>query len=288
MQAQAYRQRSDAHRESVHRRHRCAAVAPPMNSIADSLLLAAQLISRADADLWRVVGLSLRVSATACAIGATAGLCLGAWLAVARFRGHGVAVWLVNSLLALPSVVVGLLVYLLLSRSGPLGPFGLLFTPPAMIIAQAALIALGEWGILFTPTAMVIAQSLLVVPLIAALARRLVLDGLRDGGDQLRSLGAGPFTSALLMLLHERFGVLTVLLTAFGRAVSEVGAVMIVGGNIDGFTRVMTTAIALETSKGDLPLALGLGFVLLAVVGVVNGVILLLQGRTSIEREAYV
>jgi ABC-type tungstate transport system substrate-binding protein len=253
-------------RESA-QRSRCAATARDnMNSIADSLLLAAQLISQADADLWRIVGLSLQVSATACAIGALAGLCLGAWLAVARFPGHGVAVWAVNSLLALPSVVVGLLVYLLLSRSGPLG----------------------QWGILFTPTAMVIAQSILVVPLIAALSRRLVRDGLREGGDQLRSLGAGPFQSALLMLLHERFGVLTVLLTAFGRAVSEVGAVMIVGGNIDGFTRVMTTAIALETSKGDLPLALGLGFVLLAVVGVVNLVIVLMQGRTSIEREVYV
>jgi ABC-type tungstate transport system substrate-binding protein len=236
-----------------------------MNSIADSLLLALQLITRSDGDLWRIVALSLRVSATACLVGALAGLCLGAWLAVARFRGYGVVVWLVNTLLALPSVVVGLMVYLLLSRSGPLG----------------------EWGILFTPTAMVIAQSILVVPLIAALSRRLVLDGLRDGGDQMRSLGAGPFQSALLMLLHERFGVLTVLLTAFGRAVSEVGAVMIVGGNIDGFTRVMTTAIALETSKGDLPLALALGLVLLGVVGLINGVIATMQGRTSLEREVY-
>jgi ABC-type tungstate transport system substrate-binding protein len=237
-----------------------------MNAIADSLLLAAQLILRADADLWRIVGLSLRVSTTACVLGALSGLCLGAWLAVTRFPGHGIAVWGINSLLALPSVVVGLLVYLLLSRSGPLG----------------------ELGILFTPTAMVIAQSVLVVPLIAALSRRLVLDGLRDGGDQLRSLGAGPFQSALLMLVHERFGVLTVLLTAFGRAVSEVGAVMIVGGNIDGFTRVMTTAIALETSKGDLPLALALGIVLLGVVGLVNLLIIAVQGRTSIEREVYV
>ncbi|HVO08636.1 MAG TPA: ABC transporter permease [Burkholderiaceae bacterium] len=237
-----------------------------MNSITDSVLLAAQLISRADPELWRIVGLSLRVSTTACAIGAGIGLCLGAWLAVARFPGHGVAIWLVNSLLSLPSVVVGLLVYLLLSRSGPLG----------------------ELGVLFTPTAMVVAQSILVVPLIAALSRRLVLNGLRDGGDQLRSLGAGPFQSALLMLVHERFGVLTVLLTAFGRAVAEVGAVMIVGGNIEGFTRVMTTAIALETSKGDLPLALALGLVLLGVVGVVNLVVIAMQGRTSLEREVYV
>jgi ABC-type tungstate transport system substrate-binding protein len=236
-----------------------------MQSIFDSVLLALQLITRADADVWRIVALSLRVSATACAIGALAGLCLGAWLAVARFRGHRVAVWLINTLLALPSVVVGLIVYLLLSRSGPLGAMGILFTPAAMVIAQ----------------------SILVVPLIAALSRRLVLDGLRDGGDQLRSLGAGPFQSALLMLLHERFGVLTLLLTAFGRAVSEVGAVMIVGGNIDGFTRVMTTAIALETSKGDLPLALALGLVLLGVVGLVNLLIAAVQGRTSLEREAY-
>ena len=164
---------------------------------------------------------------------------------------------MLNTLLALPSVVVGLLVYLLLSRAGPLGAL----------------------GILFTPTAMVIAQTILVVPLIAALARRLVLNALRDGGDQLRSMGAGPVGSALLMLLHERLGVLTIVLTAFGRAIAEVGAVMIVGGNIDGVTRVMTTAIALETSKGDLPLALALGIVLLAVVGLVNLFIALLQGR---------
>jgi len=234
-----------------------------MQSLFDSVLLAVQLISRGDADLWRIVVLSLRVSATACLLGALAGLGLGAWLAVARFPGHRAAVWAINTLLALPSVVVGLIVYLLLSRSGPLGAL----------------------GILFTPTAMVIAQSILVVPLIAALSRRLVIEGLRDGGDQLRSLGAGPLLSALLMLLHERFGVLTVLLTAFGRAVSEVGAVMIVGGNVDGFTRVMTTAIALETSKGDLPLALALGLVLLGVVGVVNLVIGAVQRRTSIERE---
>lgn len=237
-----------------------------MHSVAESLLLAVEMATRGDANLWRIVALSLRVSALACVVGALLGLALGAWLAVARFPGRSAAVWAVNSLLALPSVVVGLLVYLLLSRSGPLG----------------------SWGILFTPSAMVIAQSILVVPLIAALARRLVLQALSEGGDQLRSLGASPFQSALLMLVHERFGVLTVLLTAFGRAVSEVGAVMIVGGNIEGFTRVMTTAIALETSKGDLPLALALGVVLLAVVGLVNGLVMLMQSRTSLEREAYV
>ena len=225
--------------------------------MADSLALALQLIAQADAQLLGIVALSLRVSVTACALGAVLGLLLGAWLAVARFPGHGALVWAVNTLLALPSVVVGLLVYLLLSRSGPLG----------------------SWGLLFTPTAMVIAQSILVVPLIAALARRLVADALAGGGDQLRSLGAGPLTAALLMLLHERLAVVTVLLTAFGRAVAEVGAVMIVGGNIAGVTRVMTTAIALETSKGDLPLALALGAVLLGVVGLLHLVIGLLPTR---------
>ena len=228
-----------------------------MNTLHDSLVLAWQLIVGLDAALLRIVALSLQVSGTACLIGAVFGLWLGAWLAVARFRGHGLLVWAVNTLLALPPVVVGLLVYLLLSRTGPLG----------------------ELGILFTPSAMVVAQSVLVVPLIAALSLRLVRSALLDGGEQLRSLGAGPVQSALLMLLHERLGVLTVLLTAFGRAVAEVGAVMIVGGNIDGVTRVMTTAIALETSKGDLPLALALGIVLLAVVGVVNGLIGLVQVR---------
>ena len=222
-----------------------------MNTVTDSLGLAIDLIARADPELLRIATLSLRVSGSACALGAIIGLVLGAWLAVARFPGHRLLIGLLNTLLALPSVVVGLLVYLLLSRAGPLG----------------------AWGILFTPQAMVLAQSVLVIPLIAALARRLVANALREGGDQLRSLGAGPMTGALLLLLHERVGVLTVLLTAFGRAIAEVGAVMIVGGNINGVTRVMTTAIALETSKGDLPLALALGLVLLGVVGVINLVI---------------
>jgi ABC-type tungstate transport system substrate-binding protein len=235
-----------------------------MNTVADSLGLAARLIVDADAALWHIVGLSLRVSGTACVLGAAAGLLLGTWLAVARFRGQGVLVWALNTLLALPSVVVGLLVYLLLSRAGPLGPL----------------------GILFTPTAMVIAQSILVVPLIAALSRRLVLDALRDGGDQLHSMGATPLQAGGLLLLHERFAVLTILLTAFGRAIAEVGAVMIVGGNIDGVTRVMTTAIALETSKGDLPLALALGIVLLGVVGMVNLAVAAMQGRSALAREA--
>jgi len=235
-----------------------------MSSISDSLLLAVGLILHVDVALMQIVGLSLRVSASACVIGAAIGLWLGPWLAVARFPGHQAVVWLLNTLLALPAVVVGLVVYLLLSRAGPLGPL----------------------GILFTPTAMVIAQSILVVPLIAALSRRLVLNALRDGGDQLRSMGASALTGALLMLVHERAAVLTILLTAFGRAVAEVGAVMIVGGNIDGVTRVMTTAIALETSKGDLPLALALGLVLLAVVALLNLVISLITRPAAAEREA--
>ena len=230
-----------------------------MNDLAHGLQLALALITGADSQLWGVVALSLRVSGSACLLGAALGLALGAALAVARFPGHRLLVGVLNTLLALPSVVVGLVVYLLLSRAGPLG----------------------SWGILFTPTAMVLAQSILVVPLVAALARRLVLSALVEGGDQLQSLGAGRFTTAALLLLHERFAVLTVLLTAFGRAIAEVGAVMIVGGNIDGVTRVMTTSIALETSKGDLPLALALGLVLLGVVALLNGLMALLQWRAG-------
>ncbi len=235
-----------------------------MDTIAQSLKLALDLIAQFDARLLAIVGLSLRVSASACVIAALLGLLAGAFLAAVKFPGRRVAVWFVNTMLALPPVVVGLVVYLMLSRSGPLG----------------------QLGILFTPAAMVVAQTVLLLPLVAALARRLVVDALADGGEQMRSLGAGPVTAALLMLLHQRHGVLTVLLTAFGRAVAEVGAVMIVGGNIDGATRVMTTAIALETSKGDLPLALALGIVLLSVVGLVNLVVALLQARGADTREA--
>jgi tungstate transport system permease protein len=224
-------------------------------------VMAAVQAAVADAALWQIVALSLRVSTTACALGAGFGLLLGAWLAVARFPGHAVVVGVLNTLLALPSVVVGLVVYLLLSRSGPLG----------------------SWGILFTPTAMVMAQSILVVPLIAALTRQLVKTPAR-GRRRVAAMGAGRLLSALLLLAHERLAVLTVLLTAFGRAMAEVGAVMIVGGNIDGVTRVMTTAIALETSKGDLPLALALGMVLLGVVAVINLAAGLLQRRGQAAR----
>ena len=227
----------------------------PLSAFVESVRTAAELIVHADAVLLRTVALSLAVSGSATACAALLGLALGAWLAVAHFPGHRLLVLFLNTMLALPAVVVGLVVYLLLSRSGPLG----------------------SWGILFTPTAMVIAQTILVLPVIAALTRQLVGDSLRDGGDQLRSMGAGPLVCALLMLVHDRWAVLTVLIAAFGRAIAEVGAVMIVGGNIDGYTRVMTTTIALETSKGDLPLAMALGIVLLAVVGVVNTLLGLAQ-----------
>ena len=227
-----------------------------MSAFAESLSTAVGLVRDADPQLTQIVLLSLSVSGVACLIGAVFGLAGGAWLAVTRVPGRRVLTAALNTLLGLPSVVVGLIVYLLLSRSGPLG----------------------SWGILFTPKAMVIAQSILVLPVIAALSRQLVADSLREGGDQLGSMGAGPMTRSLLMLVHERWSVVTVLLTAFGRAVSEVGAVMIVGGNIDGVTRVITTTIALETSKGDLPLALALGLILLVVVGVINAAVALSPG----------
>ena len=228
-----------------------------MNDVAQSLRTALDLISSGDAVLLRTVALSLGVSASACVLAATFGLLAGAWLAVAQFPGHRVLLLLLNTLLALPSVVVGLAVYLLLSRGGPLGAMGILFTPAAMVIAQ----------------------TVLVLPVVAALSRQLVADSLRDGGDQLLSMGAGPLVCALLMLLHDRWAVVTVLLTAFGRAIAEVGAVMIVGGNIAGVTRVMTTSIALETSKGDLPLALALGLVLLTVVALLNTAMALIATR---------
>ena len=234
------------------------------SGFADSLRAAWALVSSFDARLAEIVALSLGVSASACALAAGFGMAAGAWLAVARFPGHRAIVAALNTLLALPSVVVGLVVYLLLSRSGPLG----------------------SWGILFTPRAMVVAQTILVLPVVAALTRQLIADAWRGNGEQLRSMGAGAVASAALLLLHERLALVTVLLTAFGRAISEVGAVMIVGGNIEGVTRVMTTAIALETSKGDLPLALGLGLVLLALVGAINAAIALVQRQQGVHAEA--
>ena len=223
----------------------------------DAAHTALALLWNFDARLAQVVALSLYVSGTACLLATGLGMALGAWLAVARFPGHRALVVLLNTLLALPSVVVGLGVYLLLSRAGPLGSLGILFTPAAMIVAQ----------------------TVLVLPVVAALTRQLVADAWHGNGEQLRSMGASPAVAAALLLLHERLALVTIGLAAFGRAISEVGAVMIVGGNIDGVTRVMTTSIALETSKGDLPLALGLGLVLLGVVGLLNAAIALLQRR---------
>ena len=230
-----------------------------MGAFTQSLQTALDLLLQADPTLWRIVALTLAVSGSASLFGAVIGLSAGAWLAVTPFASRRVLIAGLNTLLALPSVVVGLVVYLLLSRSGPLGSMGLLFTPGAMVIAQ----------------------TVLVLPIVAALTRQLVADTQREAGDPLRSMGARPLVAAFLMLLHERWAVLTVLLTAFGRAVSEVGAVMIVGGNIDGVTRVITTAIALETSKGDLPLALALGLVLIGVVAVINAAIALAQRLQS-------
>jgi tungstate transport system permease protein len=206
------------------------------------------MVARGDPNLVEIVALSLRVSFTAVVVATLVALPVGAVLAVARFPGRQAAIVVLNALLGLPAVVVGLAVYLLLSRAGPLG----------------------ELGILFTPAAMVVAQAVLIFPLIAALARQAVADAWRDYEEQLRSLGATTRASALALLHDVRFTLVTIVLAAFGRAIAEVGAVMIVGGNIDGVTRVMTTAIALETSKGDLPLALGLGFVLLAIVLAIN------------------
>ncbi len=226
-----------------------------MNSFSDSATTALQLILSGDASLWAIVLRSLAVSATACLLACGLGLVLGAWLAVARFSGRGLVLTLLNTFLAVPSVVVGLVVYLLLSRSGPLGFLGWLFSFQAMVVAQA----------------------ILVLPLVTALTRQVVEDADRSHGEQLSSMGAGLGLRSLLLAWDERYALLMVLITAFGRAISEVGAVMIVGGNIEGFTRVMTTAIALETSKGDLPLALGLGIVLLAVVLLLNSLVALLR-----------
>ena len=222
-----------------------------MNSFSGSLTAAFSLLTGMDALLLDVVLRSLAVSASACVIASSLGLLLGAWIGVSRFRGRGMVLALLNTALALPSVVVGLVVYLLLSRSGPLGFLGWLFSFKAMVLAQ----------------------SVLVLPVVVALVRQTIDDADRKHGEQFSSLGAGPFMRSVILLWDERFALLTVLMAAFGRAISEVGAVMIVGGNIDGFTRVMTTSIALETSKGDLPMALALGMVLLAVVLLLNGLI---------------
>ena len=198
--------------------------------------------------LTEIVALSLAVSLASTFCSMLLGLPLGAAVAIARFPGRGAVIVALTAAMGLPPVVVGLVVYLLLSRAGPLGQFGLLFTP----------------------TAMVVAQTVLIVPLIAALTRQVIEDAWTEYREQLRSLNASSLQSAMTLLWDTRWSLVTVLLAGFGRAASEVGAVIIVGGNIDGVTRVMTTAIALETSKGDLPLALGLGVVLMTIVIALN------------------
>ena len=233
--------------------------------MTDSLFNALGLVLRGDPVLWAIISRSVAVSAVACALACVFGLVLGAWLGVARFAGRPVVLAVLNTLLALPSVVVGLLVYMLLSRSGPLGFLGWLFSFKAMVLAQAAL----------------------VLPVVTALTRQAIEDAQTAHGEQLQSMGAGTALRSLLLAWDERYALLTVLIAAFGRAISEVGAVMIVGGNIDGFTRVMTTAIALETSKGDLPLALGLGAVLLLLVLLLNaGVAVIKHWRERVEVQA--
>ena len=220
-----------------------------MTDFSDAFGAALGLVLGFDADLAEIVGLSLRVSFLAVAIATTVGLPVGAAIALYRFPGRAALLVAMNALMGLPPVVVGLIVYLTLSRAGPLGVFGLLFTPAAMIFAQV----------------------LLVTPIIAALTRQVIEDLWVEYEEQLRSLGAGPGRAVPALLWDGRYSLLTAVLAGFGRASAEVGAVMIVGGNIDHVTRVMTTAIALEVSKGDLALALGLGIVLMALSLGVNG-----------------
>jgi tungstate transport system permease protein len=219
------------------------------------------LLAAFDPDLAEIVSLSLEVSLSAVGIAALIGLPLGAALGIARFPGRGVVLVLLNALMGLPPVVVGLVVYLLLSRAGPMGSFGLLYSPAAMVVAQA----------------------ILVTPIVAAITRQTVEDLHAEYDEQLRVLGIGPLAAVRTLLWDARYSLLTGLLAGFGRAVAEVGAVIIVGGNINHVTRVMTTAIALETSKGDLALALGLGIILLGIAVVVNGAVMALRmtaGRT--------
>ena len=230
-----------------------------MTDIGEAFAAAFSLVYHLDRDLGEIVILSLQVSLAAVAVASVIGLPLGAAVALFRFPGRGAIVVLLNALMGLPPVVVGLVVYLVLSRAGPLGVLGLLFTP----------------------TAMVIAQVLLVTPIIAALARQVIEDMWREYEEQLRSLGATPRRALMALLWDGRASLLTAVLAGFGRAVAEVGAVMIVGGNIDHVTRVMTTAIALEVSKGALALALGLGIVLVALSIAVNVAAALLRGTLA-------
>ncbi len=223
---------------------------------------ALQMVLTGDPALYAIVWLSIVVSMSAVALAALIGVPFGALIALTRFPGREGAIVVLNALMGLPPVVVGLGVYLLLSRSGPLGPFGLLFTPQAMIVAQTVLVA----------------------PIIAALTRQTVEDLWAEYRDELIAMDVGPFRRIATLVWDARFSLVTALLAGFGRAAAEVGAIIIVGGNIDGFTRTMTTAIALETSKGDLPLAIGLGMVLITIVVLINA--LAWSARRAGERYA--
>jgi tungstate transport system permease protein len=216
-------------------------------SLSDNVS-AFELLLTTDPALLAIVQLSLVVSLSAVVFAGLIGVPFGAALALTRFAGREVIVVVLNALMGLPPVVVGLAVYLLLSRSGPLG----------------------SWGLLFTPQAMIIAQTILVAPIIAALTRQTIEDLASEYRDELAAMDVGPLGRIATLIWDGRFSLVTALLAGFGRAAAEVGAVIIVGGNIDGFTRTMTTAIALETSKGDLSLAIGLGTVLIAIVVLVN------------------
>lgn len=234
-----------------------------MTDLGSILSLAMRLVASGDAELYSIILLSLRVTLTAVLIGCVIGLPLGAALAVLRFRGRGAVVAVLNAFMGLPPVVVGLAVYLMLSRSGPFGVLGLLYTPTAMIVAQAVL----------------------VTPLIAALARQSLADLHGEYDELFRSLRLGPVQQIATLIWDGRYSLSTAALAGFGRAIAEVGAVIIVGGNIEHVTRVMTTTIALETSKGDLPLALALGVILVAISVAVNAGVLALN-RTA-RRLAY-
>jgi len=222
-----------------------------MQDLHDALVTAMSLMLGLDHDLLEIVAVSLRVSCTGVLLAAVIALPLGGALALLRFPGRRLLIVLMNALMGLPPVVVGLIVYLLLSRSGPLGPLGLLFTITAMIIAQC----------------------LLVIPLIAALSRQIFEDLWGEYAEQLRSLGAEAGRAVFTLLREGRYSLLTVVLAGFGRAIAEVGAVLIVGGNIAHHTRTMTTAIVLETSKGDLALALALGIILILLASVINALV---------------
>ena len=234
-----------------------------MQDFGESFRVAMQLVSTGDPKLVEIIGLSLQVSLSAMVVSCLVGFPLGAILAITRFPGRGAALVVINALMGLPPVVVGLLVYLVLSRSGPFG-----------------------WlGLLYSPTAMIIAQTILITPIIAALSRQVLEDLHDEYKEQFRSLCVPLHTVVAALIWDARYSLLTVALAGFGRAVAEVGAVIIVGGNIDHLTRVMTTAIALETSKGDLPLALALGMVLLAIALGVNALVMAL--RSTAQRYAY-